>query len=433
MKIRRFIALLLAVLMLLPLVSCGDGKDDGKDDGTVENDGIAYKVTVQDPFGNPISGMVVTVYDKNGDEADTRLTGKTGIAAAKNPLASGEYTVEVTDTDGKKLYYDESVCKLSEGKEEITVVLYKSLEDNPTDTLYVRDTVGDNGTPAPIISDGGYALELVKGDNYFVFTPSQRGKYTVAAESSASILVGYYGSPHFVQTSDLSSNDGSGEVYKTEGGICFNIRQYNVGEGYGASSRYVVMIESDAAATCFIRISCDPDLPLNKEELPWTEYSLETEPDEYTVVGKDAEGFALTDVDITSENLTIVYNSADKLYHVGSLDGPILLVRMTSGSKYLPSFSTIMETASFLAYVYDDEGNLLEKANYHTMMSQYCAAADDDLGVIPLTSDILEAITNYGRANGWFDLASANSIFVEDAPLAKEALAVYFACCYVAE
>ena len=424
---------------MVSLVACvnPDDPDDPEDPEDPVGDGkIDYSITVVDPFGAPVPEMIVTIYDGE-TEVEMRLTNKNGVAAAKNPLEGASFTFTVSDPKGTKFAYDESICVLQDDvTEDVTVVLYQSSENLYTEDIYPPEITSGEPVEAPaMVGEGGYMLDLEKGRNYFIFTPTERGKCTISVSSSATVTIGYHGGPHLVQTHNLASTDGSGEVYMDgTTKICFNIRSYNVATSGNGSSRYVIMIESSEAAKGFITFTYDPNLERNASELPWSEYILQNDPDAYTVAGKDQAGFALTDVDITSKTLTIVYNSADKLYHVGSVDGPVLLLRVTSSSKYLPSLETVMETDAFYAYVYGADGNLVAKRDYNEMMSKYIAAADPDLGVIPLDEHLVNALTDCGIAKGWFDRGGGSSsiIFGDDLLLLNPDLVLYFACCYYA-
>ena len=449
MNIKRVIALLLLILTLVvALASCDMLPDEIKDmlpdeikdmlgigeekpEEPVGDGKIDYKVTVVDPFGAPMPQMVVSIY--NGDEEiEMRLTNKDGVVTPKEPLTGESFTVKVNSPKGEKLAYDEAKCVLKDGEEEITIVIYQSTEDLYVDDLYLNNSPSGEPVEAPVLTGGGYMVDLIEGENYFVFTPTKRGVYTIAASSSASVSIGYYGSPHFVQSQNLASDDDADEVYMSDGAVCFKVRGFNVGGDGVGSSRYVIMVESDAAAKGFITLGYDEELSMSIQELPWNEYNPSIAPESYVVPEKEQEGFALTDVDITSKTLTIVYNSEDNLYHVGSLDGPVVLLRIASASKYLPSLESIMETDPFAVYVYDDNGEFVDKIIYQNMMEKYCAAADPDLGVIPLDVHLLKAITDYGNApnHAWF--GGASGIFGDDTALVNPALAVYFACCYYA-
>ena len=430
MKTKRIIALLLIVAMIVMLVSCVQDQGGG---GEIKTDGeIDYKVTVLDPFGAPMPQMVVSIYD--GEElVEMRMTNSDGVASPKKPLAGDSFTVVVSSTDtNKKISYDESLAVLKDGEEEITIVVYDSVENLHYMDLWPQNNESGEPVEAPVLNGGGYMVDLAKGENYFVFTASMRGIYTVSVASSAETHVEYRGGPHYVLGSNIASSDDSGDVYMSEESLCFKIRGFNVGGDDGSSSLYVIMISSSEDAKGVITFGYTDELSMSLQELPWNEYMLPAAPEAYVVPEQGTEGFALTDVDITSKTLNIVYNNTDKLYHVGSENGPVLLVRLTSSSKYLPSLKSISETDPFAVYVYDDNGEFVDKIIYQTMLDQYCAAADPDYGVVPLDRHLLEAITNYGNAatHGWFGTAS--TIFGEDQANVNPALAVYFACCYYA-
>lgn len=431
MKIRKIIALLLVIAMIGALVSCVP-EVEGDEEGGALDGKIDYKVTVLDPFGAPMSKMVVSIFDGE-EQVEMRLTGDDGVAKPKSPLSGDSFTVKVSSTDAnKKLAYDESLAVLKDGEEEITIVVYNSVESLPVMDIWPSSNESGEPTEAPVLSGSGYMVDLVKGENYFIFTPVMRGIYTASVSSSAETRIEYRGGPHYVQGSNIASNDSGEDVYMSEGSLCFKIRGFNVGGEGGSSSLYVIMIHSSEDAKGVITFGYTDELSMNLQELPWNEYILPAAPESYVVPGKDAAGFALTDVDITSKTLNIVYNNTDKLYHVGSEDGPVLLVRLTTSSKYLPSIKSISETDPFAVYVFDDNGEFVDKIIYQTMLDQYIAAADPDHGVVPLDVHLLEAITNYGNASthGWF--GSSSTIFGEDQASVNPALAVYFACCYYA-
>jgi hypothetical protein len=244
---------------------------------------------------------------------------------------------------------------------------------------------------------------------------------------------GYFGAPFLVQSSNIASTDGTGEVFLNDGALFFNIRAFNVGEDYFSSSLYVFRVDVSADTSAFIELKCvDSNLPLSKEELPWEECLLPADPAPFTpsfTVGSAAD---LTPVSITDPDFVAVFNANDGFYHVGTADGPVILVKLSVDSEFLASFKTIMETNQFRSYVYDEDGNLIAKRNFHGMMEKYVTAAGD-LGVYPLTSYLKEALTTIGNAWGWYD-AGATNIFTGKltAPVVREN-AYLFACCYYDE
>ncbi|MBR2929726.1 MAG: Ig-like domain-containing protein [Clostridia bacterium] len=423
-KISLLIVLSIIFAALLAFTSCTPEVNDPGKDGKVD-----FTVTVKDAFGNPMPNMVVNVLD--GDKkVSVKMTNNEGkvSSSATGALDAKTYKVEVVDPMGAVYYFDKDAAVLEDGKEDITVVLYKTLSDDFAERLYLSDS-GPDGTPAKLIRDGGFHVELAKGKNYFVFVPSVRGLYELKLDAKAEASMGYHGSPHFVQDNDLAASDDTSEVYKKDGALYFCIRSFNVGDSIYSSTRYVLIINASEACDATLSVSSDPDLPLSKEELPWSEIASEHKPTEFTLDRLDVDNFELTDFSITNKNLTVVYNSEDKFYHLGSEDGPVIYLRLKSASKYIASFFDITDTTSFSAYIYED-GELKAKRSYHNMILEYSEAADNDLGIYPLTEDLRRAVTDIGNAWGWFTPGGPNNILGTDATRVVAENAWLFAACY---
>lgn len=437
-KISFLLFLLLALAMTLALVSCGES-----------DPGVVYEVKVVDAFGKPVPNMVVNILGEDGEEIDKKMTNSEGIVACEESDAldiKGNYKVTLVDPFGSKFYYKESECVFNNDKEKLTVTIYSEASELPFDVIYPADVMSDKGVSASIVSDGGYHVELKAGDNYFIFMPKTRGLYNFSVDAEGSLAIGYHGSPFFVQSNDLSGNDASDDVYKTDAGLFFAIRSFNIGEDYGATSRYVVKVSVDSDKDGIIRISCDPNLAMSKEELPWDIEMPDVPLTEFDADSIKPEGATLVNFDIFDKNLTVVYNSEDKFYHLGTEDGPVVMVRLTSASPYLPAIATMMETQSFAIYLYDGD-NLVAKKNYHELLLDYCEAADGGmgsssntagsaavpatgLGVYPLTEELRTALINIGNAWGWYKTGSMNNIFGEDALKVVPENAYLFVCCY---
>lgn len=449
--LKRIFSVILTLFVfssLLTLAACGDNGSESCE-SCVDEDGnlicdkcqaeipdptldgkIIYKIKVVNADGESLPNMIVTV--RNGEEKlGLKVTNEEGIVSCseKNALTAIDkpYTVEVTDAKNTDLYYDKSLAVISDGKEEITITIYDKTEGLPVETLYLNE-----GEPvgASILDDGGYHLELKEGKNYFVFVPTRRGQYKLSITSEMNTNIGYFGSPHFVQSSDLASTDGMGEVFKEDGALFFNIRMFNVGEDYYSSSRYVFRIDSESEGDAILNVKCvDPNLPMSKEELPWEEYILQSDPQKY-VPDFTVDGLsALTDFDITNQSLKAVYNENDGFYHLGTADGPVILVKLAVDSPYIASFKTMMETTHLAVYVYSENGELDKKINYHTMMQKYIDASDENLGVYPLTPALKEAFTVIGNAWGWYKGGATGIFSMLTSPIVAEN-AYLFACCY---
>lgn len=409
---------------------CGEALPDPNLDGK-----ICYTVTVLDALGEPMPNIIVQIFDGEAQIA-AKMTNNVGVAACSkdHPVDAGKspFTVKLVSPDGKALSYDEQAAIISDGKEEITVSLFKTTADLMTEALYLGGS--DDPTNAHVLSDGKYRVELKSGENYFVFVPTVRGQYKLSAESPSGFTMGYFGSPHFVQQSNIASTDGTGEVFLDGGALFFNIRAFNVGDDYYSSSRYVFRVDSETACEAFINVKCvDKNLPLSKEEMPWEEYLLPSDPAPFTPSFTVESVSELTSVSVTDPAFTAVYNPEDGFYHAGTADGPVIFVKLTVDSDYIAAFKTIMETTQFSTYVFDGEGNLVAKKNYHTMMQKYIDASGE-LGIYPLTAPLKEAITTIGDSWGWYKDGGANNIFTGKvtSPVVAEN-AYLFACCYYEE
>lgn len=446
MKKHSIFVLLTILLSALLLTSCGDESCSHIDtDGDLICDGcgetlpdpkldgkIIYKIKVLDPDGNVAPNIIVELYDGEKKIA-MKMTDAEGVVkcSEEHPVEAGEapFTVKLISPDGKALNYDESATVISDGAEEITVYLYKTTAGLPTEPLYV----GDEPTMAPIVSDGKYRVDLKAGKNYFVFYATARGQYKISSDAVGASL-GYYGAPFFVQDNNIASLDGTGEVFLTDGELYFNIRAFNASDDYHSASRYVIAVSVGSAVSASIEISkLDKELPLSKEELPWEDIILPAAPATFTPSFTVGSAEELTPVSITDPDFKAVYNAEDGFYHAGTVDGPVILVKLSVDSEYLASFKKIMETTQFSGYVYDENGDLLAKKNYHGMMEKYIEAAGE-LGVYPLTSYLKDALTTVGNAWGWYTEGGANNIFTGKltAPVISEN-AYLFACCYYEE
>ena len=412
--------------------TCGEALPDPNLDGK-----IIYKITVIDANGEACPNIIVELYSGEKKIA-TKMTNTEGIVkcSEEHPVKAEKdpFTVKLISPDGKTLTYDEAKAVIADGAEEITLQLFRSGADLPAEHLSFNG--GEESSPAPIMTDGKYMIDFKAGGNYFVFYPSVRGQYKISVSGfteGVSSTIGYFGSPHFVQSQNVASVDGTGEVFIKDGDLFLNIRAFNVGEDYYSSSRYVLRVDTTADATAFIEIKCvDKNLPLSKEELPWEDCILPADPAPFVPDFSVDSAEELTPVPLTDPDFKAVFNENDGFYHVGTADGPVIFVKLSVDSEYLASFKKMMETTQFCGYVYDDNGNLLAKKNYHGMMEKYITAAGD-FGVYPLTPYLKDAITTIGNAWGWYK-DGANNIFtgIVMSPVVPEN-AYLFACCYYEE
>ena len=434
---KKILALVLLLFVMSATVftlgACnGDDVDEPKGP---ESDGkIVYNIKVVDAFGAPVPDMIVNLF--LGEESvAVKMTNSDGEVKCSDDdaLEAGNYTVKLVDPHNKPFYYNESSCILSDGKEDLTVTMYSTTDGLNTEQLYLSDSIGDEPIVAPSLQDGGYHLELDEGRNYFVFVPTARGRYQIKILDNPELSVGYYGAPYFVQNQDLATKTEGDAVFRTDEGLFFNIRSFNVGEDYASTSRYVLRIDCNESTDVIITVKCIGDIPPSVEELPWDDFTLQNAPDKYNTDDEAKLGYELKDLDITDENLTVVYNSRDGFYHLNTINGPLVLLKLTIDSNYLDSFLKITEATSFSGYVYDSDGNLVAKRNYHGMMLQYIEAASDTFGVYPLTEGLKNALVDIGNAWGWYQSGGVNNIFGDLSGEVVSENAHLFACCYMTD
>jgi hypothetical protein len=119
---------------------------------------------------------------------------------------------------------------------------------------------------------------------------------------------------------------------------------------------------------------------------------------------------------------------------IGTADGPVVLIKISAAGNthlpnlMLPSFVTICETDRMVYYVYDDDGKLIRKESYNSLIDEY-AAACGSLGVVPMDKTIADAIKNTGTHRDWW----SGMIFGEGAGNISPENAWLFACCYEIE
>ena len=138
-------------------------------------------------------------------------------------------------------------------------------------------------------------------------------------------------------------------------------------------------------------------------------------------------GSTLKDIDVTSLDLTVVYNESDGFYHYGSADGPVVFIRISSASPYMDSLVTVTEFSRLGVYIYDENGKFVRKESYHEMLDAYKVVCDEN-GVCPLTPELEYMVKKFGEKQGWFDFSNDRDLFGDK--LVPPTTAWLFICCY---
>lgn len=388
------------------LVACGGGETE-------------YKVTVKDALGNTYGKDTIVEFYDGDTKAGMQICDENGVAT--KTLAKGTYTIKVTSTEkGVSYYYEET--QVTGSKTAVDVIISNMLGEEP-EVLFVS---GEE-TDAYYVNAGCTNVELAEGErSYFLFVPTEAGMYEFSVVCDSKTDIGYYGAPHFVQENSAA------EV--KDGKFTMNITESMIGKEGTGTTIVVIGVDSEKKANAVLCIdrTGDPEKTLAEEE--WTIYKKTVELSKYTLPA----GKSLVDFDITSATkYNLVLNKADGFYHLNNENGPLVVVYLAEDPTvpYLPCFKNILDRSGVSKYVFDADGNFVEKVSYSECLLEYIEFADDATGVYPLTEDLKTIIQERGEYVGWWDSTSPSFIFKDTADMPIPGLNVdnawLFMCAYV--
>ena len=436
----KILALIIALVLGLSLVfavSCGGDSvdtstntdtgastdtesDTNTDTDFVEPEGykvtlstsIGFKVTVLDGEENPIQNAVVRFTAPNGEGA-MDMTDKNGSVV--KTLSVGDTYITVENSSTKANYY-----LVAKELNEQGAIFYAYNELS-------SQRVSDNGTPDDTTDDriayvtreaGTYYATGLKDGNviFFLFIPSSDGIYSFSMSIEGE--VGYYGAPINAIQSPIAP-------FAENGVLSLEIKNKNLGETAEETTPYLIGIKasSENIDEALFTIKRTGDPVYTDADVPYTGIENPNAPKTEKLNYKNW-AITLTDVDITKE-VTIV-KGEDGYYHLNSEDGPVVYIRITTESQYLPSFQKICETSLMGAYIRDENGALLRKEMYNTLINQYANYADSATGILPLDDYMITAVKNHGEGAGWWKQGSPNYLFGGAA--INESSAWMFAC-----
>ena len=407
---RKIKAFLLAVAVLLCtalLYACGTSGD------------AAYEVKVLTAEGTPAAGVIVK-FMQNGVQAAMQPVDNTGVA--KKTLAKGDYTLELVFTETNTTgYCDPAEAILSASKTATTVTVYSRLAGEGVDLV-----ADGKDYKAYHVGVGGTYVDVAKQTrNYFLFVPTEAGTYQISVNKD--LTLGYYGSPFYVQAASAA------EV--KDNAFIVSVSPSMIGTDGTGTTTYVVGIDGgDSDTGCLLSIVRTGDPAWSVENEPWTEYKTTHTPAKFTL---EQGGKKLTYVDIkgaTADN-QVIYNEADGYYHFGTADGPVVYINL---GKEAPNVSLQimiqgdgpMGGAPLRKYFWSsDEHNkesFVKREDYTNIMVSYFDNMDENLGVYPLTQDLVYIIQN--ACTGWWTSTSPDYILEGCNP----ELGWMFALCYLA-
>ncbi len=372
------LAIGLAVFLMLP-----------KDSGPKYAD---YTVTVTDALGLPMSDIVVKFIDENG-ETKTRVTDDSGIAVMKNTLV-GKFTV-----------------KIESGASQAIIPISEYVLDNGTTTLRAfahsidkfQHLAGDvaEDTYATNVGIGTYNVPVTAGEMvYFVFYSTSSGVYKISIPEDCSATVGYYGIPMFIQSTHRGDGEYDGKSFELV------IRD--------TATPYVIGINSTDSADVVLNVERIGDPPFD----PTYDVPLRVVEAQQGLTQCQTPTGTIRDFDVTDTNLSVelrddgyYYTSTGKLVYlriasVGSysyIDVPIASIEDMLAFGVPPGQLGGLGGGNFGGYVFDGEGNYVEKRIYNDMLEKYWENCDSTYGVYPLNEQLAEAIKVHGDNAGWWD------------------------------
>ena len=377
------------------------------EEGTAEPEKMTYTVSVTGSDGNPGQGAVVRFY--LGDEQVTMVP-TAADGAAKAELVPDTYTVVIDNIPGE-MYATEN-CTLSPDSPALEIQLHGL--PTASEEIYAYSPAADDYVAYETgrISEGEYWVELSAGDMaYYLFVAPRAGTYRLEIDEDVPVSIGYFGSTSFVLTESTVPEENNAIMLDVYDDMVYN---YAFVIGIGA--------EEGAPAACSLRVAYAGERETTVNDLPWVDLMPEGELDKFT---KPAG--TLTNFDITDESLTVVYNADDGYYHVGSVDGPVLLLNLDNNSPYMDALTTVCSNMRLGVYVYDDEGNVISKDSYNELIWAYNEVSDG--GYYPLDQTLADMMLAVGNYIGWYDASSPMSLF--GAQLIVPEHAHLFACVYV--
>ena len=381
-----------------------------------------YVITVTDYAGEPVSGIVVAVYNKAGSLMQTAVTDENGEVIVE--LERADYTVKLLQTAA---YYEQSTAVLTAMDTELTILLAEETDSGAiADSWAVEDgqvyQVSVGGTHVRYGS-GQVGYDTEKGVTLFYFTAEEAGIYRFTT-SNPDAVISYWSTSAYPFNATSSLEDYANNAFT------LTVKENQVG-----NITYVLGISGSGECALIITRLGDP--AFDPDEVPYTAYTGTIVPAAFTYTGGE-----LTDVDYTGNtgDYTLVLNDKDGLYHIGSKDGPILYVNLVSG-RFISLYNMVngqgnIGAQPFRAAFYNAKGEYI-KEDYTELMQQYTKCADPNTGVYPVNEELMYILQKGIAHNGWTDSSNPNYLFKDDEGNAltnvNPDLAWMFLFCYEAQ
>lgn len=338
-----------------------------------------YTVSVVDGNGKAYTDVLVRLDSEDGSVSVTEAVDASGKLTLR--LRETNYIVTLVFPEANTMGYETTKAKLTPSKNSITLTVAPYL-NGASEELYTGDVALE-------LTTGSFYVDLTdKQIQYFVFTPTEKGIYTLTTTNS-SAAVGYWGSPFYI--ADFSSDFVKNNVCTIEVKSVGQTVVLSVSGGEGISGTIVKVKRTGDV------------FEMEREVYQGT--TVPTEPFVANVTGTK------TFLDLSvSHNLV---KGEDGFYHLETADGPIVMVDLIAGN-YEISISGLIGSSAMVRYEYDANGKAIKRIDYTECMTQYVKNVDSKLGVYFLTDDLITMLQNHGETARWYDSTSPTYLFGKD-------------------
>lgn len=440
MKMRKRIkALTLAMLLCAAMMLSACQADVGPTTTEALSKTAIYQVTVLGVTGEPATEGVIVRFLQGGEEIAMQKTDASGVASKE--LDRGDYTVEIMFIDqSTSYYYDTTDLTLSATKTELTVELaYKAVDSSK---LFYGS--GENDYYVTYVVNAGRTyVSLAAGTrSYFLFTPTEAGVYRLSVEGDG-YAVGYYGSPFYIQQNNVGNIEGNATTVTVSPDM--------IGTSDTGTTVFVIGVDNPENADVNVLLRVERVSAYVDTSIPSQTYETTGTLTPWTL----PEGTMTASFDLTaaSDTYKLVLDEATGFYHLGSVDGPLVLVCLGEESDdllaYAASYDTVLQTVGVNKYFTDENGNYTHKEDYSQCLLDYIGlrdyatgeytggCVDRKSGLYPLTSDLMYIIQQHGDYSGWWDISSNGYLFKDangtNDPTINPEIAWLFMCVYVQE
>lgn len=389
----------------------GESESGSEEDSTTEQEsepaGVTYTVTVTGSDGNLRQGALVGIC-KDGAELATAVTGADGVATFE--LVPDTYEVAIKGLLGETYVTDG--CVLTPESMTLDIRLYGL--PGAGEEIYAYSPSADDhiAYDAKRISEGSTVVTLQAQDmTYYLFVASRGGTFKLSLDESVAATIGYFGSTSYVMTESIAPEENNAITVDVYDDMVFNYA-FVIG----------IKAEDETLGECVLTVEYVSERETTEEERPWTDIMPEGELVQYT----KGQGTYHT-FDMEGDVVSLVFNESDGYYHVGTADGPLVLINLANNSDYMDALTTVCDNMRLGVYVYGEDGALLSKDSYNELIWAYNAVSDG--GYYPLDRAMLDMLVTVGEYMGWYDASSPMYLFegkvltVENAHL--------FACVYL--